>query len=366
MRILSVTHQYPPYNKGGMAKHIESLFEALSQKDIKIDIITLGHKKEPKKNQENIKIKYIKPIFPVDALNKFYFILRARKASRNLISKNNYDAVLSHVNDGVLVDTKNIPLIVKLHTLWEPQRQLYKGILGKLYLNAEVYMEKKVLEKSEKVISVSQMVKNDVKEIYGVESIVHDNAVANIFNDDFDSEKIPDDKKNNIIIVGDFIKRKGCHLIPEILEEFKNEDRIPKLLHIGEIKDKKLLQKVKNRLKSQGMSGKLETKGYLTRKELIQYYMTSKLLIHPAIYDPSPKAPIEALSCNTKVIVSENTGGYRKLKQETDSVYISSIENFPKKVKKIFQSDSKMNNEIKLIRSWEEVAEDTIELIKEI
>lgn len=77
----------------------------------------------------------------------------------------------------------------------------------------------------DEVIAVSEMVKKDAKRYYGVDAEVHPNAVSRFFKDQVDLDaRASRGIRNNLLMVGNFEKRKGFHLIPEILNEFSKNN----------------------------------------------------------------------------------------------------------------------------------------------
>ncbi len=359
MNILSITHQYPPYHQGGRAKHIQSLFEALGDKGAKIDIITLGESASCQ--EDNITVHLIEPVFQVDALNKFYFIFKANERAKKLKQDKKFDIILSHSTDGAFVSKDEIPFVVKLHGFRASWMHLHDKLRRRLYYEFERYLERKVLTKADEIIAVSEMVKRDVKKYYGRESVVHENAISDLFRGYETTGNVS--QKENLLMVGSFVKRKGCHLIPEILERFDGE-KSPKLIHLGNISDKDLFSEVKRELKAKGLEKNFKALGTVDRTELCDFYKKARLLIHPAVYDPFPKAPMESLTMGTPVLVSETTGGYAELKERVGGIHISNLQDFPEKVVKAYESAGKDEINKEGIKTWDEVAEETLALFK--
>jgi len=363
MNILSITHQYPPYHQGGRAKHIQSLFQALGDKGVKIDVITLG--KGASRQEDNITVHLIEPVFQVDALNKFYFISKANERAKKLKQDKKIDIVLSHSTDGALVSKDEIPFVVKLHGFRASWMHLHKKPTRRVYYELERWLEKRVLKKADEVIAVSEMVKRDVKNFYGVQSVVHENAISDLFRGRMTTDKSFEDKKN-LLMVGSFVRRKGCHLIPSILEKMSEERNDVKLIHVGKISDGDLYHEVKRKLGSKGLSKYFRAHGRVDRKELCRFYEGSRLLIHPAVYDPYPKAPMEALALGTHVVVSTGTGGYEELKKRTGGIHISELQNFPDKVVEAYRSALEEKPDVYALKSWDEVASETLNFFEKI
>lgn len=363
MKVLSITHQFPPYHQGGRAKHIQNLFKALSEKDVEIDVVTLGDSERPDED-EFVNIHLVKSPFRVDALNKFYFMYKARGIAKKLIKQKNYDIIIGHSTDGAFLSKFDIPFVVKLHGFRASWMDLHEDFTRRLYYEFERLLEKRVIDRADAVIAVSELVKRDVKKYYGVKSEVHENAISDIFRKSLDSDNR--EKDIDLLMVGAFVKRKGCHLIPDILQRFSEMDNIPTIVHVGKISDQKLYSQVKKELESKDLSGKLKSYEPVDREKLCGFYERAKLLIHPAVYDPFPKVPMEALARGTEVLVSDKTGGYEQLKERTAGIDISSLSDFPDKVYEVYNREDRARPDPEAIRSWEEVAEDTLQLFEKL
>ena len=363
MKVLSITHQFPPYHQGGRAKHIQNLFKALSEKDVEIDVITLGDN-ERSDEDEYINIYLVKSPFRVDALNKFYFMYKARGITKKLVQKKNYDIIMGHSTDGAFLSKFDIPFVVKLHGFRASWMDLHEDLTRRIYYEFEGLLEKRVIRRADAVIAVSELVKRDVEKYYGVNSEVHENAISQLFKKPFHSKDR--EKDIDLLMVGAFVKRKGCHLIPEILERFSEMGSIPTIVHLGKISDQKLYSQVRQKLESKDLSDKLKSYDPVDREELCEFYERAKLLIHPAVYDPFPKVPMEALARGTEVVVSDKTGGYEELKERTDGIHISKLSDFPDKVYEVYNREESAKPDPKAIRSWDDVADETLKLFEKL
>ncbi|GEM_PF-1883028 len=363
MRILSITHQFPPYHQGGRAKHIQNLFRALTEKGVEIDIITLGDFKGPDEDKD-INTHLVNSPFRVDALNKFYFMYKARGIAKKLVKQKNYDIIIGHSTDGALLSKFDVPFVVKLHGFRASWMHLHENLTRRLYYEFERYLEKRVVNRADAVIAVSELVKNDVEKYYGVKSEVHENAISELFKESFDSKNRG--KDIDLLMVGAFVKRKGCHLIPGILERFAEMGSIPTIVHVGKISDQKLYSQVRQELESKDLSEKLKSYDPVDREKLCEFYERAKLLIHPAVYDPFPKVPMEALARGTEVVVSDKTGGYEELKERTDGIHISKLSDFPDKVYEVYNRKESAKPDPKAIRSWDDVADETLKLFEKL
>ncbi|WP_161490835.1 glycosyltransferase family 4 protein [Methanonatronarchaeum thermophilum] len=319
-----------------MAYHALNLSKALSEIGNEVHVLTIENAKNlnfcdeiyNKLNLHYIPVSDLLSIKDTDFLKKLYFMIKLKKKVNNLIENEGFDVIHSHGNSAALIEPK-APLITKCHNIWINQLSLpiNKSLLYKNYIKGEIFFEKKILSKSSKIITVSRMLSNSIYSEYGYDSNVLHNAVptipTNINSNDLS-------KKDEVLMVGTFTKRKGCHLIPEIVNEISKRNL--KLIHIGEVRNKTLFDKVIKQLKRKNNIDFFSHKPHIEKqKDLYIHYSNAKLLIHPAIYEPFGNVPIEAISCKTPALVSDKCG-CSELEEEFELLKTSNLDNFVKSI----------------------------------
>ncbi|UOY10304.1 glycosyltransferase family 4 protein [Methanonatronarchaeum sp. AMET6-2] len=362
MNILVISHEYPLYVVGGMSYHVKNLAESFSNLGHCVHVLTSWHHEVSKDYIENgVHVHRIPVISSLDALKKFHFLFKARKRVQRLLHEEKFDIIFSHGNSASLVKI-NVPIISKCHSLWidEIRLPIKRSFVYEKYMKIDSYFEKKMFNKSNGIITVSNMLSESIKEEYGYNSHVVYNAVP----DSISRVDVP--IKKQVLMVGSFSKRKGCHLIPKIVKEISKDGY--NLVHVGDVYDKRLFKDVINQLKREGIADYFENIGHIKEQsELSKYYSESKLLIHPALYEAFGNVPVEALSCGTPALVSERCGcgelaeKYKYLKKCPASDFPEEVLKTLKKLEK-----SKLKKEIRYDRSWGDVARETEDLISEI
>lgn len=108
----------------------------------------------------------------------------------------------------------------------------------------------------------------------------------------------PESDKLKLIYTGTFTRRKGVHLLLEVLEEM-NDPRI-ELTIIGPVLDGEDLL-----LKYQGRFTYFD---FLHHEDLVRHLHASDVYVFPSYLDSWAMTVIEAMACGLPVIITENTG----------------------------------------------------------
>lgn len=170
------------------------------------------------------------------------------------------------------------------------------------------FLEKKCFENAKCIIAISQMVKNQIIECYGVDESkikVLYNGVE--FPSDLDKirakKELCDELKIDnslplILFVGSGFKRKG---VKEILLALKELKKPYNAVFVG--KDKKS-EFYKNLAKKLGVNAIFTG----ARSDAKRFFEASDIFVLLATYEPFGLAPLEAMSYQNAVITSQNCG----------------------------------------------------------
>lgn len=357
MKILSITHEYPPYVVGGMAYHAKNLAESLASLGHEVHVLTSSHEESPSQYIENdVNIHRIKTLNYLDAIKKFNFMFRAKSKAKKLDKKFNFDIIQSHGNSGAFIDIVK-PVVMKCHSLWidELKLPIKQNWIRRQYMKIDSRLQKKMIKKADLVISVSEMLSKSIEENFDRDSkVIHNGVPESMHPLDVEKEKI-------VLMVSVFSERKGCDMTPELVETVAEQGY--KLMHIGPISDESLFENVKEEVKSKGHLEYFQHKDFVQQDELPKYYSKSALLIHPSLYEPFGNTPLEAVACGTPALVSDNCG-CAELSQNIKTLYTSGVSEFNEELKKVLRK--KEDDRYVYKRSWDEVGEQTIEFFNRI
>ncbi len=102
-----------------------------------------------------------------------------------------------------------------------------------------------------------------------------------------------------VLTVGNLIERKGINIIIDILKEFVEEFEIFNILGQGKEKDNLLAQ-----IKLNGLDEKVFLRGFLSRNEILEYYLNSDIFILPSLEDTFSMASSEAIASGLFCLLS--------------------------------------------------------------
>ncbi|WP_428027035.1 glycosyltransferase family 4 protein [Arcobacter sp.] len=249
-----------------------------------------------------------------------------------------------------------------------------KSIFNPLHI-VYLYLEKRCFYKAEKIIAISNMVKNDIIKSYNIIPSKIEVVYNGFKLDNSDYEKSYNklqnefslDKQKNkkiFLYVGSGYKRKGVKEFLEILSKLKNTNFFAFI--IG--KEKKM-NYYKNFAKELGIDDKIIFTG--PRTDVKDFYSISDIFLFPTKYEPFGNVIIEAMNYENVVITTKYCGGGEIINQDfimqtpTDYSIVNKIDELlenPEKISKI----KAQNLEIVKNFSIEKNVEQTLKVINEV
>lgn len=115
-------------------------------------------------------------------------------------------------------------------------------------------------------------------------------------------------KKGQILFLGEIGERKGCFLIPDILERIKQSCPDARLVMAGSGQT----AQVKRAFAEKGLSGSVFFPGWVGKKKKQKLLKESEIFLFPTYYEGMPMAVLEAMSYGMG-IVTTNVGGIPRL-----------------------------------------------------
>ena len=188
-------------------------------------------------------------------------------------------------------------LVLTLHEVWNDYWYEYlgrAGIFGKL-------TEKRMVNLTDKIVTVSSKTKEDLKKIKPTEdSLIIPNGI--------DLEEINQIKpyiiKSDVIFVGRLIKEKKTALLIKSLVTVKKTNPDIKCTIIGEGPQKKELEDLS---KESGLKENIQFKGFMEDyHDVISHMKSSKILVLPSKREGFGMVVIEANACGLPAIVIDH------------------------------------------------------------
>lgn len=307
-------------HQGGSAEVLLALAEKLS----KNNNVTLFGRGKPTKDivdmcqRNGITFFYI----PSDT---YINILLGPMRSWLLLRKKINDFDIIHTHNGSyafasLFFKKKSKIVTHIH---EIARLKDNPIKANAYLLLESFLIKLAAKRSDLSITHSEYMKTIVMNEWHINHVVSikigiDTNIFKYERRDTDNE-IFEEGSIKLVYVGRLTKRKGIIELIQSLDYLKDKTITLCIVGTGELyseikqmvskKNIKLIEAIKN-------------------TELRYLYSAAELVVVPSHYEPTGLVPLEALSCGTPVLVSNNTG----LKEIEPAFFINEIE--PKSIAK--------------------------------
>ena len=222
-----------------------------------------------------------------------------------LAGKVNFDIIHAHewLTFPAAISAKKIsgrPLIVHIHaTEFDRNRG---------NINKDIYdIEKKGMEFSDKIITVSNYTRNIVIKQYSIHPekviTIHNGIDKNTAYPILKSERLLNEKI--VTFLGRITFQKGPEYFIEaaykVLQKQSNVRFV--MAGSGDLKDKIVRQ-----VNDLGISAKVSFPGFLKNDEVLKLFSQSDLFVMPSVSEPFGLSPLEALQCKVPVIISKQSG----------------------------------------------------------
>lgn len=321
MRILLLTNEYPPNVYGGAGVHVDHLsreLKALKEWTHELQVMCFGEREDTPRAGGVTSLAGPGPRFNgrrhpklLDALYRNLSMIGAASTA-DLIHCHTW---YSYLAGCLLKQMLQAPLLITVHSL-EPHRPWKKEQLGEGY-QATCWLERTALQNADGVIAVSNAMRQDLLELYSLDS-----------------------SKVQVIYNGIDVRRFSKTERPEILKKYGIDPSQPFILFVGRVTHQKgilhlvkalpLLDEAIQVVLCAGapdtpeigtaMNGRVQEARQLTQNkiiwieemvpvpELVVLYSAATLFVCPSVYEPFGIINLEAMACGTPVVAA-SVGG---------------------------------------------------------
>jgi len=371
VKVTILSLEYPPNVYGGVGRHVEHLVKHLRNfVDVEIRTMKIG-----------ANIKWIKEYEAWDIFDGSYpwdKVLRTMALNLNMV-RDDFSGEIVHAHTwymnfaGFLAKKLHkTKLVSTVHSL-EPMRPWKREQLGRGY-NLSVWMERIGLEESDGIIAVSNDMKNDIHNIYGIDEskieVIYNGIDTDIYRKRKDNEFIGSLglEDGYVLFVGRMTKQKGIEVI------LKASDLIDGkiVLVTGKADTLEDLKRYKRIIESK--KNVVWINKYFTEDEMSIIYSHASVFVCPSIYEPFGIINLEALACEVPVVGSA-VGGIKEIVQDDVNGFLVPPQN-PKaladKVNLLLGDESLRKDMGKRGRhramefSWEKIAEKTYQFYRRL
>ena len=318
MRIAILTNEYPPYIYGGAGVHVEYLTRELTRVEGGIHTVEILCFGDQSIRENNLEVKGFRPEFKLPSQDprhaKFLdTMLRNLQMSGSLadIDVVHCHTWYTHLAGCLVKQLTGARLVLTTHSL-EPHRPWKVEQLGTAY-QASSWIERTAYENADGVIAVSEAMRKDVQQLYGVPQekirVIHNGIDLNQYRPTHDRAVLErhgiDPDKPFVLFVGRITRQKGIIHLVNAIKHFRPGVQVvlcagaPDTEEIGREMEEKVAQ-----ARRESHDPIIWIARIVSKEEIIPLYTHATLFVCPSVYEPFGIINLEAMACGTPVVAS--------------------------------------------------------------
>jgi len=360
MKVLLITREYPPYEKGGICRIAEYLAKHSGRHGVNLTIIAnhpgFGITKSIVGSTIIYRVPSLGSTF-LTQLPSFGFF-----ASR-LVEKIQDDFDIVYSNFSTVFGKIRKPFVAQFHATrlgesiacGEMKKPVHE-LLNRLYIPFDRVPIKKadgIIALTEKMAYEVIALGGDKKKIEVIPSGVDTQAFMPLHRRRFDSTQ------KRILFVGRLDARKGLDILFYAFKEVAKNVRA-KLIIGGDGMERKNLLKLAKLLSIQ-----VQFLGPIPHNQVLRLYNEADLFVLPSLYEGMPLVALEAMACGTPTIVSDaspDIGIPRFKRGDVESLKSILLKTLTSEEKLLALSQKSF--EISQSYSWERIVDDTYSFLR--
>lgn len=335
MRIALFSNEFPPNIYGGAGVHIDFLSQELAKLG-QVEVRCFGNQLEEKDTMNVIGIN--SSLTKMEDVTNLH-IKMFHNLSKNVeMSQHTLLADVIHCHTwythlaGIFSrELLQVPLILTTHSL-ETHRPWKVEQLGNGYFLSR-WIENHAYNTADGVIAVSEQMKTDVVEAYGINpekvTVIHNGIDPEFYKPTFDNNLLLEYDINPeipfVLFVGRITRQKGISQLISAAKYFNKNCQI--VLCAGAPDTEEIAKETEDliaELKSQ-RDGVILISEMLPREKIKVLYSHARVFACPSLYEPFGIINLEALSCETPVVGSA-VGGIPEIITEGETGYLIPLE----------------------------------------
>lgn len=322
MRIAILTNEYPPHVYGGAGVHVEYLTRELVRLDEgrhQVAVVCFG---DQSIERENLTVHGVQPRFhfPTHDPRHAKFL---DTMLRDLVVAGTVEQAdivhchtwYSHLAGCLLKQLVGAKLVLTTHSL-EPHRPWKVEQLGTAY-NASTWVEATAYRNADGVIAVSESMRQDVHDLYGVSDdrirVIHNGIDLDQYRPTHDPEVLArygiDPRMPMVLFVGRVTRQKGIIHLVNAIKSIRPGVQV--VLCAGAPDTKEIGDEMAacvERARREAEDPIIWIQQILPKDDVIALYSHASVFVCPSVYEPFGIINLEAMACGTPVVASKVGG----------------------------------------------------------
>ncbi len=318
MRIAILTNEYPPHVYGGAGVHVEYLTRELARVEgglHSLEVLCFGDQSE---DSGNLKVRGIHPPCSLPSQDprhaKFQDTMLRNLEMAGLLK--DLDVVhchtwYTHLAGCLVKQLTGARLVLTTHSL-EPHRPWKVEQLGAAY-HASSWVERTAYENADGVVAVSEAMRRDVQQLYGVARekirVIHNGIDLNQYRPSANPSVLAkhgiDRERPFVLFVGRITRQKGIIHLVDAIRWIRPGVQVvlcagaPDTPEIGREMSERI-----ERARHESANPIIWIPEMVPKDEVIALYTHAALFICPSVYEPFGIINLEAMACGTPVVAS--------------------------------------------------------------
>ena len=322
MNITILTNEYPPNIYGGAGVHVEYLVKELVKLEDAshtVNVLSFGEQNE---QHDNLSVKGVHADVTLPSQDprhaKFMDTLQRDLLMAGSVKNANIvhcHTWYSHLAGCLVKPLTGAKLVLTTHSL-EPHRPWKVEQLGTAYF-ASTWIERTAYENADGVVAVSQSMKRDVNDLYGVPfertRVIPNGIDLDEYKPKPDEEVLKrygiDPSTPYVLFVGRITRQKGILHLVNAIKDFRPGTQV--VLCAGAPDTKEIEAEMTERVetaRAEGEQSIVWVRQMVPRENIITLYTHAALFVCPSVYEPFGIINLEAMACETPVLASKVGG----------------------------------------------------------